>query len=210
MRFESIRHSLLSQDRKHVLVWAKDEDDFYFIRDEAVVLSGHFSDIQVEMSQHSDFSNVIFRTVDQEGKDAIRHLNKEGEIKTILDDQDQINILNPATWDSWLLAVGRKDQTLNFVAAALDGTIANQFSVQGAGNIEQISYDRASKDFLSIAWRVEDLPPVENSQGKIANGAKPPETYSLYLNDQLINTRVLYHKFSKDFSQSLVVRPSEE
>ena len=210
LRFESIERLLLSQDRAHLLVVARDGDNLFFVRDDEVVLSGDFPIIEEVMSQRSDFSNVIFRTVDQEGKADIRHLDKDGKIQVILDNQDQINIIDPATWAGWLLAVGRKDHTLTFAAAALYGPIAKQFSVQVAGNLEQIRYDRSFGGFSSIAWKVEDLPPDENSQGKIANGEKPPKTYSLYLNDQLINTRVLYHELSDDLSQSLVVRPSEE
>lgn len=202
LRFAYIRSLSLSSDRTHLLAVAMDEHRAFFIRDEAVVLSGHFPVIEEVMSEDPNFSNVIFRTVDQEGKAAIHHLDKEGEIKAILDDQDQINIIDHATWTGWLIAIGRKDQPLTFVATSLDGTIANQFSVQGAGNLEQIRYDRSSGGFSSIAWIVEDTPPEENSQ--------PPKTYALYLNDQLINTRVLYHEFSNDLTQSLVIRPSEE
>ncbi len=204
LRFESIERLLLSQDRTHLLAVARDGDNLFFIRDEAVVLSGQFPIIEIieeVMSQDSDFSNVIFRTVDQEGKADIRHLNKEGEIKVILDDQDQINILNHATMTDWLLAVGRKDQTLTFTAVASDGTVSKPFSVRGVGNLKQIGYVEASKDLSSIAWKVKDLPHDEDHQVK---------TYSLYLNDQLINAEVLHHAFSRDFSQSLVVRPSEE
>jgi hypothetical protein len=201
LRFESIKYLVLSSDRTHLLAAARDGDILYFIRNDKVVFSGHFLSIIRVMDEVSDFSNIIFRTVDQNEKADLRHLNKDGNIQVILDDQDQINIINPTTWDSGLLAVGRKDQTLTFVSVTLDGSIAKQFSVQGAGNLEQIRYDSISKDFSSIVWISKDLPRDEDHQVK---------TYSLYLNDKLIDTRVLYHEFSEDFSQSLVVRPSEE
>lgn len=209
LRFENLENLSLSSDRTHLLAVARDEDSLFLIRDDKVVLSGRFLGIEEIMSQSSDFSNVIFRTLDRELKHATRHLDREGNIQVILDDQDQIEYRRAPYFD-WLLAVGRKDQTLTFVAVTLEGRVAKQFSVQGAGNLEQIGHDEVSKDLSSIAWKVEDLPQDENSQGIITDETKQAKTYSLYLNDQLINTRVLHHMFSEDLSQSLVVRLSEE
>ncbi len=202
LRFECVASVYLSEDEQHVVATAYDQEEWYLVKDDKVLLRAS-GPITLKADDFDKFLSYLFATTITDQGRALHYFNQDGNNSVILKNQDRI--IPHKLGDKHIYVSNSQDGQTFVLVDPHGGAILHRFDIQDV-DIENIRFESS---LLTVIW---DEPVIVWKEYPERDSSKTlSETpYNLFVNHELVAQRVLAHEFNDEFSDYLLIRESEE